>query len=325
MASPQIANEVESSNEFGFLNAVIGDANNVITSAEAWATGNRDGVAGPTNYFNLSIGPQPGTTLSSDTTVDQVGFMSAVGNAPGLYRDYKFTYLQDGVWELTDVIQNGTTYTSDSPQVVSDGVLSDTYKITVGYISGTEPITGNWINVHVEETDITYQNNAKYYAEVAAASVATLGNVLVYDEQSLSTAEQEQARINIGAQVFGNYIADPSIKSADQYLVYSADSWQAMSLPDFISNPSDKINGQYLTYNGSIWQATTLPTYIADPSTKTLGQLLSYGSAGWYAATYSADNVNAIPSILDSRYYGDNLPTNPTTGQIFFKKYVEEE
>jgi hypothetical protein len=30
--------------------------------------------------------------------------MSAVGNAPGLYRDYKFTYLENGAWNLTDVI-----------------------------------------------------------------------------------------------------------------------------------------------------------------------------------------------------------------------------
>ena len=44
MASPQISNEVESSNEFTYLNAVVSDATNTIYEAEAWAAGTRGGV-----------------------------------------------------------------------------------------------------------------------------------------------------------------------------------------------------------------------------------------------------------------------------------------
>ena len=45
MASPQISKEVESSSEFGYLNAVVGDATNIIYEAESWAAGTRGGVA----------------------------------------------------------------------------------------------------------------------------------------------------------------------------------------------------------------------------------------------------------------------------------------
>ena len=44
MSAPSVVNEVVSSNEFGLLKDILGDADNTINEAEAWARGTRGGI-----------------------------------------------------------------------------------------------------------------------------------------------------------------------------------------------------------------------------------------------------------------------------------------
>jgi len=73
-----------------------------------------------------------------------------------------------------------------------------------------------------------------------------------------------------------------------------------------------------LAYGSDGWAASTLPDYVTEPENKSEGQVLTYSSSGWVAATISAANVNAIPSILTSDFYGTTPPSNPEAGRIFF-------
>ena len=325
MAAPAVAEQGISGNEFGFLTAVVNDATVTVQDSEAWANGTRGGL--PVISTQTFTTGEDSSAIESVTVSDTDKFFNQFGHVYGVTREFEFTYQENGTWKLIITTTNGTNISKSDSEIIAS--ISDC-GITITPVQvGVDPNPGDIVTVTLAEPDPAYHNNAKYYAAAAESAVATLGSVLLYSEQTLSSADQAQARINIGAQASGDYIANPTTKLTGQYLAYGSDAWVAVTLPTYILDPVSKTNGQYLAYGSAGWQATdlpTLPTYILDPPTKTTGQILAYSSSsGWIASTYSADNVNAIPSILDSRYYGDNLPANPTTGQIFFKKYVEEE
>ena len=310
MASPQISNEVESSNEFTYLNAVVSDATNTIYEAEAWAAGTRGGAAVPSTS-DFSVEPS-GVAIATASAAPST-FINVVGEEPGVTRTFTFTYIEGTNWWKECSSVNGVSTTVADKELINNiGDYGITY--TPAIIDADDQII-----VKVQEPDPAHENNAKYYSEAAAASAAYIQTlpIVKYEAQSLSSAEQAIARENINAQVAGDYIADPSTKSEGQFLIYGADGWAASTV-DYIANPSEKSEGQVLAYGSDGWAASTLPDYVTEPENKSEGQVLTYSSSGWVAATISAANVNAIPSILTSDFYGTTPPSNPEAGRIFF-------
>ena len=322
MASPAVANQANSSDEFGYLNAVVADSLDTIYEAEAWAAGTRGGIAvSSAAYFNITHGTaKPShTDVIQSVDVTQSSFYNMLGHEPGLSREYTFTYKTNDRWGLAGVIHNGSVVTEESEKIVTDTDLRSAYGVIAQCSGGVEPNEDNFIKVSLAEVDPAYQNNAAYYMAIASASAAYIQTLplVKYEEQSLSSSEQAIVRANIGAQVSGDYIVNPSDKHEGQYLTYSSDGWAATSIPNYIISPSSPIDGQYLTYGSDGWAASTLPDYIVSPPAL-MNQVLAFDGIAWAAASISAANVNAIPSILTSEFYGTALPTNPQTGQIFF-------
>ena len=181
MAAPQVADQIISGNEFGYLNAVVSDAINTIYEAEAWACGTRGGApVASDNVFTPSFGPT-GTTVISGIDVDQTTFMSKVGYAPGLQRTYIFTYTENNNWSMKYKTVNGISTSESDTELVNN--LND-YGIIVSLFGGvTAPDPGNWIEVFIQESDNTYQNNAKYYAEQAEESQQAIEDLSVEAHQ----------------------------------------------------------------------------------------------------------------------------------------------
>ena len=162
MASPQVAQEAVSSNEFGYLNAVVEDATHTIYEAQAWATGYRgsEEVYGEdlwsTEIFSSRI---------RSVVIDQDKFKTLVGSKPGTKRQFNFTYKTGGIWQLTLTIIEGNTSTTFLPEDIASiyGYIDE-----IVYVSGyEEPVVNDSIVVTFAEHDNAYQNNAKYYAELA--------------------------------------------------------------------------------------------------------------------------------------------------------------
>ena len=172
MASPQVAGQATSSNEFGYLNAVVEDATHIIYEAQAWAEGMRGSEP---VYGNDSFTPEKDSEVITSLSVDETSFKQKVGERPGLKRIFEFTYNQDETWGLITTTYEGNTSTQSTPEVV--GNLLD-YGITIGLRGGADaPDPGDKIKVTIEEADKTFENNAKYYAEVAQQGAEEAGYV----------------------------------------------------------------------------------------------------------------------------------------------------
>lgn len=177
MAAPSVAGQAISSNEFGYLNAVVEDATHTIYEAQAWAEGKRGSsdVFGE-DSFNITKESTAIETLSVDETI----FKSKVGSRPGLQRVFSFVYSDDGVWILTVITTEGNTQTTSSPEAI--GQIED-YGITLGLVGGYDaPNKDDTITVTIKEHDNAYQNNAKYYSEQAGISQAAIENMTVSAE-----------------------------------------------------------------------------------------------------------------------------------------------
>lgn len=179
MASPQVTDQVVSGNEFGYLNAIVGDATNVIYEAESWAKGTRGGApVVSSNSFIPSFGPAAAVIQSVD--VNQNTFMTKVGSTPGLEREYIFTFSENSNWLLKVRSTNGASTSETASEVINS--LSE-YGITISLYGGvTQPNIGDWIKVSIQEPDQAYNNNAKYYSEQAALSKQAIDDMTVSAE-----------------------------------------------------------------------------------------------------------------------------------------------
>ena len=147
MASPQISNEVESSDEFTYLNALVGDATNTIYEAEAWAAGTRGGVAvaSSSNFSAIASG-----NVIASVSAAQDTFMSVVGNEPGLTRTYTFTYIEDNNWWKECESVNGISKSESDKELIGNiGDYGITYSPAI--IDQNDKII-----VTVQEADNTY-------------------------------------------------------------------------------------------------------------------------------------------------------------------------
>ena len=185
MASPEVGSELTSSNEFGELVAVVGDAHNIMYEAEAWAAGTRGGVevVGENSFESDYI-----SEIISAIHVNQSGFFGDGGasHEPGTYRIFTFTYQgtseELGAWRL-----NVTTYDGND-EIHADPIILpnlNSYGISYDTPSGVNPSHNDKIIVYVKEKDSAFENNAKYYAEQAALERGKIEELTVSAESSL--------------------------------------------------------------------------------------------------------------------------------------------
>ena len=192
MASPQVADQVVSSNEFGYLNAIVGDATNILYEAESWAKGTRGGAPViSSDSFTPSFGPASAVIQSVDVT--ESTFMEKVGSTPGLSRIYTFTFNENSNWILKVKSTNGATTSETASELINS--LSD-YGITVNLYGGvTSPNVGDWVKVEIQEPDQAYNNNAKYYSEQAALSKQAIDDLTVSAETVNDIAHGGEAEV----------------------------------------------------------------------------------------------------------------------------------
>lgn len=166
MSAPGVVDNIASSNEFGLLNAIVGDATDIIYEAEAWATGTRGGTPVVSEAsFSSSFNSPEG--IIQEISVIQASFMEQVGNEPGTQRTFVFKYTTNNDWILQCTTIDGITQSISESELVSN-VAS--YGIAYTTYGGVNPNPDDTITVVVKEKDLAYQNNSKYYAEAAASA-----------------------------------------------------------------------------------------------------------------------------------------------------------
>lgn len=180
MSSPGVAQEATSSNEFGYLNAVVEDATHIIYEAEAWAAGTRGGQP---VYGESSFVPDKDAEMIQTVSVNQNIFMERVGSKPGLKRIFTFSYTADNNWSLVLIEYEGNTKTTYNPEIISN--IND-YGITLELLLGAEtPNVDDKVIVTIEEPDNAFENNAQYYANQAHLEQLKIENLTVSAEASL--------------------------------------------------------------------------------------------------------------------------------------------
>ena len=173
MSAPQVLSEIVSSNEFGYIEDIVSSARDTIYESEAWAKGTRAGVPVTADSLFESEFYSPGEAIGAVDVV-QGQFMGAVGYNPGASRNFKFTYNSEGYWSLvTTVTMGGTTVTSEAQRY--DNL--DGFGIRITYNIAEHPNNNDYIIVNVKEPDLTYQKNAKYYAESAVNAKRSIDNL----------------------------------------------------------------------------------------------------------------------------------------------------
>ena len=163
MASPDITKNVISSNEFSQILELTADADAVLDEAEAWAAGTKKSV--PIAADSLTYEKDGDFTCN----INESTFRSIVGAAPGYTR--QFTFICDGPPE-------GETNVAWSLHYPNGDTLYNVDLSSYGIqISGTQ-LQNNYIRITMTDSDVQYQNNAKYYTDqiknltVTASSVA---------------------------------------------------------------------------------------------------------------------------------------------------------
>ena len=186
MAAPAVAEQGISGNEFGFLTAVVNDATVTVQDSEAWANGTRGGL--PVISMQTFTTSEDSSAIDSVTVSDTDKFFNQFGHVYGVTREFEFTYQENGTWKLIITTTNGTNISKSDSEIITS--ISD-YGITITPIQvGVDPNPGDIVTVTLAEPDPAYHNNAKYYAAAAESAVATLGSVLLYSEQALSSSDQ---------------------------------------------------------------------------------------------------------------------------------------
>lgn len=181
MASPDIAENITSSNEFSRILDLTDNADIILNEAEAWAIGTKKGVPVIADNFSYAV---EGGTFSCN--IDENIFRQQVGESAGYTRYFIFTctgIVEDEPWPHWMVEQGGTTLLN---------INLEDYGIT---ITSGSPLQSNIIRVVVTDSDIQYQNNAKYYSELADADRQAIEDLTVSAETGLPIDHGGQAEV----------------------------------------------------------------------------------------------------------------------------------
>lgn len=188
MASPDIADNITSSNEFSRILDITDNANVILNEAEAWAMGTKSGVPVIADYFLPEV-----VGGSFTIEVNETVFRSYVGESKGYTRYFIFTCMgiPEGEHENHWNVSQGNT-------TLTDIDLAD-YGITITH--GT-PLQSNTIRITVTDSDIQYENNAKYYAEQAKESREAIENLGATAEKIYADDFQETKLYKINDYVW---------------------------------------------------------------------------------------------------------------------------
>ena len=232
MSSPNISKAVASSNEFGYIQQVVDDANAVISESEAWATGTRKGVSVLAGNFVSEITSGGGFTY----TIDKDIFRQYVGIFPGETNVWTLTYISAlAGWEL-----QRENY---QPQRVTPNNIG----LTINGI----PDTNSTITVTISDRDIQWHNNAKYWSDTAKISRDAIENLDAVVEETLNC--DEEAEVNRDIVKVVTLISQPNNYSI------------IINKNTFYNAVNEKIRDYVFYYNGTNWtldgDKITLDTY----------------------------------------------------------------
>ena len=232
MSSPNISKAVASSNEFGYIQQVVDDANAVISESEAWATGTRKGVPVLAGNFVSEITSGGGFTY----TIDKDIFRQYVGVFPGETNTWTLTYISALVgWEL-----QRENY---QPQRVTPN--------NIGLVVYDTPDINSTITVTVSDEDIQWHNNAKYWSDTAKISRDAIENLDAVVEETLNC--DEEAEVNRDIVKVVTLISQPNNYSI------------IINKNTFYNAVNEKIRDYVFYYNGTNWNIDgnkiTLETY----------------------------------------------------------------
>lgn len=172
----------------------------------------------------------------------------------------------------------------------------------------------------VTSLDVTYHNNAAYYANEASGAAAraeaavpagTAGAVFFDQAQTLTTAQQEQARSNINAGTpleFRDFRASASSPNSANYRVFArspknstGSNGSAVFLVAGLSGVATNAGlGVYIvqTYNRSSTFALRYTKLAPDNGTVTFGYY-DGGDGYWYIGVYRSSTYGASPEIIE--------------------------
>lgn len=156
MSSPNISKTVASSNEFGYIQQVVDDANVILTESESWAKGTRKGVPVIGDTFVSEI-----TSGNFTYSINENEFRQHVGIFSGQIITWTLKFIGGNVWELLK-------------ENYAERVTAD--EIGLSVITGTPDINSTII-VTVSDSDLQWQNNAKYWSDTAKISKQSIENL----------------------------------------------------------------------------------------------------------------------------------------------------
>lgn len=163
MAAPNITEAAVSSDEFGYLQAIVDSANATIYESEAWAVGTRSGIPVVGDQFAYRI---IGSNTFTCTIVEDI-FREKVGIDPGGTNQY--------IVKCEAVTQDlHYTWSIDGTNGLHDPNIDlAEYGITIEGVANVS----NTIQVDVTDPDLQYQNNAKYWAHETVNAKDSIDNL----------------------------------------------------------------------------------------------------------------------------------------------------
>lgn len=287
MAAPNVVGEATSSNEFGYLQTVVDNANATIHESEAWAIGTRAGLPVTSDNFQYQI---QGSNFTCE--IDEKTFKEKVGVYPGATNKYKFTYNGLG-WIYTDPTGTETT----EPVNLNDFGIS---------VSGLYYAT-NSITVTVTDADLQYNNNAKYWAEATINAKDSVDNLDI--SATMLPPEYEPT-------------VDKSTMD-DVDVTYSSTALGTVTVnkTTFLSQFSE-IGSYTFSYTGSVWQYDNQNINLATYGISYTGTPVS---GNYITITYNQHkhfNFN-IPRGLTGDVYFMTFEIDPQTGLLYMYRPPE--
>lgn len=281
MAAPDIAGEVTSSNEFGYLQAVVDNANTTIHESEAWAVGTRAGLPVISDNFQYQI---QGSNFTCE--IDEKIFKEKVGIYPGATNKYKFTY--NG---------NDWIYTDSSEAEPIGPVNLDDFGISV---SGLYYAT-NSIIVTVTDADLQHNNSAKHWAEAAFNAKNSIDNLDVSAtvlpseyEPTIDKLTIDDVNVTYSSTTLGNVTVNK-----DTFLLHFSE-----------------IGSYTFSYTGSVWQYDNQNVNLSTYGISYTGTPIS---GDYIIITYNQHkhfNFN-IPRGFTGDVYFMTFGIDSTTGELY--------
>ena len=220
MSSPNISKSVASSNEFGYIQQVVDDANVVLSESEAWAVGTKKGSPVLAGNFVSEITSGGGFTY----TIDKDIFRQYVGVFPGETNVWTLTFISSlAGWKLQRENYQPQRVTASNVGLVINGI----------------PDIDSTITITVSDGDIQWRNNAKYWSDTAKISRDAIENLDVVVEETLNC--NEEAEVNRDIVKVVTLISEPS-------------SYSIIINENIFRNAiNEKIGDYVFYYNGTNW------------------------------------------------------------------------